>query len=56
MQINGYEINLSGEELEEIVPVNDFLYIDLPEDTISTESYYTDVIVPVTLKKEAPAQ
>ena len=44
------------EELQKIVPVNDFLYIDLPEDTISTEPYYTDVIVPVTLKREAPAQ
>lgn len=44
------------EELEKIAPVNDFLYIDLPTDTISTESYYTDVIVPVILKREQPAQ
>jgi len=43
-------------ELEKTAPVYDFLYVDIPEGTISTESYYTDVIVPVSLKREPPAQ
>ena len=39
-------------EMREISSIDDYVYADIPEGTISTEVYFTDVIVPVMMKRQ----
>ena len=39
-------------EIREISSIDDYVYADIPEGTISTEVYFTDVIVPVMMKRK----
>ena len=43
-------------EARVIAALEELMGADMPEGTITTEVYFTDVIVPVMMKKEAPAQ
>ena len=43
-------------EARTIAEIEKFMEADMPEGTINTAVYYSDIIVPLSMKKDAPAQ
>ena len=43
-------------EARTIAEIEKFMEADMPEGTVNTAVYYSDIIVPLSMKKDAPAQ
>lgn len=43
-------------EARTIADIEKFMEADMPEGTVNTAVYYSDIIVPLSMKKDAPAQ
>ena len=44
------------QEARTIAEIEKFMEADMPEGTVNTAVYYSDIIVPLSMKKDAPAQ